>query len=103
MQVRETATPDMGRMGVEIVSFVIQRIDDEVDYLSSIGKAQTAAVVKEAVIGITHAVKDAKIVEAKCKERVNGVRMACDAMVDDARKTYETERARCNTQIFRAQ
>ena len=35
-QVRETAMPDLGKMGIQIVSFVVQDIRDDVDYLSSI-------------------------------------------------------------------
>jgi len=101
-QVADTATPDLGRMGVEIVSFVIQDIQDDVEYLSSIGKAQTAVVVKEATIGSTNALRNAVIAEAQCKEAIYSVKMGCDTLVDDAKRKYETEKAKCNTQIFRA-
>lgn len=101
-QVQDTATPDLGRMGIEIVSFVIQGIQDEVSYLSSIGKAQTAVVLKEATIGSTNALRDAVIAEAQCKEVIYGVKMGCDTLVDNARREYETEKSKCNTKIFRA-
>merc|ERR1712226_953461 len=67
-QVRETASPDLGKMGVQILSFVIQEIYDEVEYLSSIGARRTAEVKKDAEIGITNATKDAEVQEAVCDQ-----------------------------------
>lgn len=49
--VREVAAPDLGRMGMEIVSFTIKDVVDSVDYLESLGKAQIAAVKKDAEVG----------------------------------------------------
>ncbi|KAE8294911.1 Flotillin-2 Reggie-1 [Larimichthys crocea] len=40
--VREVAAPDVGRMGIEILSFTIKDVYDKLDYLSSLGKTQTA-------------------------------------------------------------
>ena len=49
--VREVAAPDVGRMGIEILSFTIKDVDDDVDYLSSLGRAQTACVKRDADVG----------------------------------------------------
>merc|ERR1719249_510153 len=46
--VREVAAPDVGRMGIEILSFTIKDVYDNVTYLQSLGKAQTAAVKRQA-------------------------------------------------------
>ena len=59
--VREVAAPDVGRMGLEIVSFTIKDVFDNVEYLSSLGKAQTAVVKRDADIGVAEANKDAGI------------------------------------------
>merc|ERR1719351_187049 len=64
--VREVASPDVGRMGIEILSFVIKDVVDKVDYLNSIGRAQTARVKGQADIGVAEAEKEAGIVEAEC-------------------------------------
>merc|ERR1712178_563379 len=101
-QVRETATPDVGKMGIEILSFVIQDIRDDVEYLTSIGKAQTAAVQKEATIGSTNAERDAKIQEAQCDQETNDAKMKSETNIDNARKLYETTKAQCDTQINKA-
>lgn len=50
--VRKVASPDLGRMGMEILSFTIKDVVDKVKYLDSLGKTQTAVVKRDAAIGI---------------------------------------------------
>lgn len=64
--VREVASPDVGRMGIEILSFTIKDIEDKVGYLDSLGKTQTAAVKREADIGVAEASRDAGIKVRDC-------------------------------------
>lgn len=59
--VREVASPDVGKMGIEILSFTIKDIYDNVQYLSSLGRAQTANVKRDADIGVAEANRDAGI------------------------------------------
>jgi len=59
--VREVASPDVGKMGIEILSFTIKDIFDDVEYLSSLGRAQTANVKRDADIGVAEANRDAGI------------------------------------------
>lgn len=59
--VREVASPDVGKMGIEILSFTIRDIMDKVEYLNSLGKAQTAVVKRDADIGVAEANRDAGI------------------------------------------
>lgn len=37
--VREVAAPDVGRMGIEVLSFTIKDVYDNVTYLASLGKS----------------------------------------------------------------
>ncbi|KOB66418.1 Flotillin 2, isoform G [Operophtera brumata] len=59
--VREVAAPDVGRMGIEILSFTIKDVYDDVQYLASLGKAQTANVKRDADVGVAQANRDAGI------------------------------------------
>ena len=59
--VREVAAPDVGRMGIEILSFTIKDVYDDVQYLTSLGKAQTAIVKRDADAGVAEANRDAGI------------------------------------------
>ena len=58
---REVASPDVGKMGIEILSFTIKDVFDECHYLDSLGKAQTAEVKKNADVGVAEANRDAGI------------------------------------------
>ncbi len=59
--VREVASPDLGRMGMEILSFTIKDVVDAVGYLDSLGKTQTANVKRDAEIGVAQSNRDAGI------------------------------------------
>merc|ERR1712226_594244 len=101
-QVKDIARPDVGKMGIQILSFVIQDVRDDVDYLNSIGRSQTAAVIKEATIGATNADRDAKIQEAQCDQDRTDAKMKSDTAVDNSRRGYETTKADCETIINKA-
>merc|ERR1712244_118339 len=77
-QVREVASPDVGRMGIEILSFTIKDVYDTVTYLASLGKAQTAAVKRDAEIGVAQANRDAGIREAECEKAAMDVKYNTD-------------------------
>ena len=55
------AAPDVGRMGIEILSFTIKDVYDNVQYLASLGRAQTANVKRDADVGVAEANRDAGI------------------------------------------
>lgn len=71
--VREVAAPDVGRMGIEILSFTIKDVYDEVQYLTSLGKAQTAMVKRDADAGVAEANRDAGIRVNKKFDRFNNL------------------------------
>ncbi|VDQ02981.1 unnamed protein product [Trichobilharzia regenti] len=48
-------------MGIEILSFTIKDVYDRVEYLNSLGRAQTAIVKRDADIGVAEAERDAGI------------------------------------------
>jgi len=91
--VREVASPDVGRMGIEILSFTIKDINDHVNYLDSLGKTQTANVKKEADIGVAEANRDAGIKEAECNRVHQDARFKADTMIADSSRGYEMEKA----------
>lgn len=50
--VREVAAPDVGRMGIEILSFTIKDVYDNVTYLASLGESESVFAAKKASIGL---------------------------------------------------
>merc|ERR1711892_829663 len=57
-QVHEVASYDLGKMGIEIMSFTLKKVTDNVEFLDSLGKTQTALVKRDADIGVAKAERD---------------------------------------------
>jgi len=91
--VREVASPDVGRMGIEILSFTIKDVVDHVDYLDSLGKTQTAKVKKEADIGVAEASRDAGVREAECDRGHQDQRYKAETSIADSQREYEMMKA----------
>ncbi|XP_063002478.1 flotillin-2 isoform X1 [Elgaria multicarinata webbii] len=97
--VREVAAPDVGRMGIEILSFTIKDVYDKVSYLSSLGKTQTAVVQRDADIGVAEAERDAGIREAECKREMLDVKFMADTKVADSKRAFEMQKAAFSQEI----
>ncbi|XP_056613551.1 flotillin-2b [Triplophysa dalaica] len=97
--VREVASPDVGRMGIEILSFTIKDVYDKLDYLSSLGKTQTAAVQRDADIGVAEAERDAGIREAECKKEMMDVKFLADTKMADSKRELELQKASFNQEV----
>uniref|UniRef100_A0AAY4EQK3 Flotillin n=1 Tax=Denticeps clupeoides TaxID=299321 RepID=A0AAY4EQK3_9TELE len=97
--VREVAAPDVGRMGIEILSFTIKDVYDKVEYLSSLGKTQTAAVQRDADIGVAEAERDAGIKEAEYKKQMMDVKFLADTKMADSKRELEMQKASFNQEV----
>merc|ERR1719342_239600 len=82
-RVFDTASKNLVEMGIQVISYTLKDIRDEVGYLASLGKAQTAQVQKDAKIGEAEARRDAGIAEAKAEEQRMEAKLKND--------TYDTE------------
>ncbi|XP_063219273.1 flotillin-2 isoform X1 [Bacillus rossius redtenbacheri] len=97
--VREVAAPDVGRMGIEILSFTIKDVYDEVQYLASLGKSQTAAVKRDADIGVAQANRDAGIREAECEKSAMDIKYNTDTKIEDNSRMYKLQKANFDKEI----
>lgn len=97
--VREVAAPDVGRMGIEILSFVIKDVYDNVQYLQSLGKAQTAIVRRDAAAGVAAANRDAGIREAECEKSAMDVKYGTDTKIADNSRSFQLQRAQFDQEI----
>ncbi|KAG8450826.1 hypothetical protein GDO86_003191 [Hymenochirus boettgeri] len=97
--VREVAAPDVGRMGIEILSFTIKDVYDKVEYLSSLGKTQTAAVQRDADIGVAEAERDAGIREALCKREMLDIKYLADTKMADSKRAFEMQKAAFSQEV----
>ncbi|XP_067637882.1 flotillin-2 isoform X2 [Eurosta solidaginis] len=97
--VREVAAPDVGRMGIEILSFTIKDVYDEVQYLASLGKAQTASVKRDADAGVAEANRDAGIREAECEKSAMDVKYSTDTKIEDNSRMFKLQKANFDQEI----
>lgn len=97
--VREVATPDVGRMGIEIVSFTIKDIYDEVEYLSSLGRARVAEVKRDAQTGVSQAERDSGIQESQCEKESMDVKFGSSTKVEDAKRSYQLEKSKFEKEV----
>jgi len=100
--VREVASPDVGRMGIEILSFTIKDVFDNVDYLSSLGKPQTACVKRDATTGVAYAMRDAGIREAECEKAAMDVKYGTDTKIEDSTRLFKLQQAHFNREVYTA-
>merc|ERR1712130_964300 len=97
--VREIAAPDVGRMGIEILSFTIKDVYDNVDYLSSLGKTQTAVVKRDAEIGVAQANRDAGIREAECEKSAMDIKYSTDTKIEDNSRAFKLQKANFDKEV----
>merc|ERR1719461_161685 len=97
--VREIAKPDVGKMGIEILSFTIKDVYDNVDYLASLGKSQTAAVKRDAEIGVAQANRDAGIREAECEKSAMDIKYSTDTKIEDNSRAFKMQKANFDTEV----
>ncbi|KAG1714667.1 Flotillin-2 [Nymphon striatum] len=101
--VREVAAPDVGRMGMEILSFTIKDVFDDVEYLASLGKVQTAAVKRDANIGVAQAERDAGIREAECEKAAMDVKFGTNTKIEDSHRLYSLQKAHYDSEKAESQ
>merc|ERR1719222_1075424 len=97
--VREVAAPDVGRMGIEILSFTIKDVYDNVTYLQSLGKAQTAAVKRDAEIGVAQANRDAGIREAEYEKAAMEIKYSTDTKIEDNSRAFKLQKANFDKEV----
>ncbi|NXW36785.1 FLOT2 protein, partial [Phaetusa simplex] len=81
------------------LSSPLQDVYDKVDYLSSLGKTQTAAVRRDADIGVAEAERDAGIREAECKKEMLDVKFMADTKIADSRRAFELQKAAFSEEV----
>ena len=88
--VGEVAEPHMANMGLEIVSFTIRDIRDDMGYLDALGRKRTAEVTRDAEIGEAEATRDASIRRAEAQRDARVVEAAANRDQETAKYDAET-------------
>ncbi len=73
-----TVTPDMEKMGLEVISFTIKDVRDENDYITNMGRPQIAEIRKQADIASALAQRDTQIEQANAARQSAVARASAD-------------------------
>src|SRR3984893_3877450 len=74
----KTATPDMEKMGLEVISFTIKDVRDKNDYISNMGRPQIVEIRKQADIASALAQRDTQIQQANASREAAVAKSAAD-------------------------
>src|SRR6266576_4124901 len=74
----KTVTPDMDKMGLEVISFTIKDVRDSNDYISNMGRPQIAQIRKQADIAAALAQRDTQIQQANASREAADAKSAAD-------------------------
>src|SRR5216684_157530 len=74
----KTVTPDMEKMGLEVISFTIKDVRDKNDYISNMGRPQIVEIRKTADIASALALRDTQIQQANAQREAAVAKSAAD-------------------------
>jgi flotillin len=94
-----TVSPDMDKMGLEVISFTIKDVRDENDYIMNMGRPQIAQIKKEADIATALAQRDTQIQQANAFREAAVARAAADQERVKAEAASQTLQAASNRDL----
>src|SRR5438552_154956 len=74
----KTVTPDMEKMGLEVISFTIKDVRDKNDYITNMGRPQIVQIKKQADIAAALAQRDTQIQQANASREAAVAKSAAD-------------------------
>ncbi|MCR4840586.1 MAG: flotillin family protein [Lachnospiraceae bacterium] len=103
-KVQENAKPDMERMGLEIVSFNIQNIDDHgLGVIDNLGIANTVAIRQTAEISKANAEKEIAVAQAEAKQLANDARVKSETSIAEKNTELSLKKSELQTEADTAQ
>jgi len=109
-----TVTPDMEKMGLEVISFTIKDVRDENDYITNMGRPQIVEIRKQADIAAALTERDTEIQQANASREAAIARAKADqervkaetesqALQSEAQRNLALKRAEFNAEVKKQQ
>lgn len=92
-QIQKKATPDMEKLGLEILSCNIQNVTDDNNLIRDLGADNTFSIKKNAAITKANAERDIAIAESKAKKEANDVRAQAETEIAERNTALEIRKA----------
>lgn len=104
-QVVEESAEELKRLGIQIITLVIQEVNDEYGYIDALGKRAVAEAVRDANIKVAEADRDAAIQVSTAQREAATVRAGNEASIAQAEMERDIKRAeyKVKTDTQRAQ
>jgi len=102
-QVMQKASPDMNKLGIEIISCNIQNVTDKEGLIHDLGADNTAKIKKDASINRANAERDVKIQVAHADREANDARVDADTAIAIKNNELALKRAALKQQADTAQ
>ncbi len=91
--VQESATPDMNKLGIEILSCNIQNIADRNGLIEDMGMDNTTKIKKDAAIAKAESERDIAIAEAAAKKAANDARVQSESEIAERDNELEIKKS----------
>uniref|UniRef100_A0A8C1JHL0 Flotillin n=1 Tax=Cyprinus carpio TaxID=7962 RepID=A0A8C1JHL0_CYPCA len=98
-QVFKVASSDLVNMGIGVVSYTLKDVHDDQNYLSSLGKARTAQVQRDARIGEAQFRRDAVIREAHAMQEKTSAQYKNEIEMAKAQRDFELKKAAYDMEV----
>ena len=92
-QVMKKASPDMAKLGIEIISCNIQNVTDKEGAIKDLGADNLARIKKDAAINRANAERDVAIETAKAEKEANDARVDADTAIAEKNNDLALKRA----------
>ena len=102
-QVMRKASPDMSKLGIEVISCNIQNVTDKEGLIHDLGADNTAKIKKDASINRANAERDVKIQVAHADKEANDARVDADTAIAIKNNDLALKRAALKQQADTAQ
>lgn len=99
-RVFEVASKDLYNLGLQVLSYTIRDLKDDMGYLDALGRKRTSEVQKDARIGEALANRDSTIKKALADEELIAVKYTNEALQAQAQRDYLTQKAAYDQEVM---
>jgi flotillin len=97
-QIADDVERDLAKLGLQLDTLKIQSVSDDVDYLSSIGRKQIAAIARDAEIAESNAIGEADRIEADCQRQSEVAKTQAKTVIQQKQNELRTIKAELEQQ-----
>ena len=95
----KVASTDLINMGIQVISYTLKDITDDVGYLKALGEARTAEVQRDARVGEAQAQMEATIAEAQAEQERMQATLINETEIARAKRDFDVKKAEYDVEV----